>query len=161
MLEFIAAVVGVVRQLEVHRGRRGLAVDLDLQGVQGGLVGLAGQAQGQAGVDRSEAGSVGRDEALRCGEVRGQSVGGEVRSCGQGGQLALQRSDGGGVGADVRGVLRGGFQRRVLGEDEAELRSCPAEMPWSSMTGGAVTPSSSTRPVSVDGKRLMFKFYES
>ena len=30
----------VVRQLEVHRGRRGLAVDLDLQGVQDGLVGL-------------------------------------------------------------------------------------------------------------------------
>ena len=30
----------MVRQLEVNRGRRGLAVDLDLQGVQGGLVGL-------------------------------------------------------------------------------------------------------------------------
>ena len=97
----------VVRQLEVHRGRRGLAVDLDLQGVQGGLVGLGGQAQGQAGVDSGEAGSVGRDEALRCGEVRGQSVGGEVRGCGQGGHLALQRSDGCGIGADVRGVLWG------------------------------------------------------
>ena len=107
----------VVRQLEVHRGRRGLAVDLDLQGVQGGLVGLTGQAQGQTGVDSSEAGSVGRDEAFRCGEVRGQSVAGEVRS-GQGGHLALERSDGGGVRADVRGVLRGG---RVLSEDEAEL----------------------------------------
>ena len=45
----------MVRQLEVHRGRRGFAVDLDLQGVQGGLVGLGGQAQGQAGVDSSEA----------------------------------------------------------------------------------------------------------
>ena len=45
----------MVRKLEVHRGRRGLAVDLDLQGVQGGLVGLTGQAQGQAGVDSSAA----------------------------------------------------------------------------------------------------------
>ena len=35
--------------------------------------------------------------------------------------MALQRSDGGGIGADVRGVLRGGVQGRVLGEDEAEL----------------------------------------
>ena len=73
----------VVRQLEV-RGRRGFAVDLDLQGVQGGLVGLTGQAQGQTGVDRGEAGSIGRDEALRCGEVRSQSVGRQVRRCGQG-----------------------------------------------------------------------------
>ena len=30
----------VVRQLKVHGGRRAFAVDLDLQGVQGGLVGL-------------------------------------------------------------------------------------------------------------------------
>ena len=112
MLEFIAAVVG---------GRRGLAVDLDLQGVQGGLVGLAGQAQGQAGVDRGEAGSVGRDEALRCGEVAGQSVGGEVRSCGQGGHLALQRRNGCGICADVRGVLGGGFERRVGRQDGGEL----------------------------------------
>ena len=85
----------MVRQLEVHRGRRGFAVDLDLQGVQGGLVGLTGQAQGQTGVDRSEAGSVGRDEALCCGEVRSQSVGGEIRNYGQGGHLALQGRDGG------------------------------------------------------------------
>ena len=35
--------------------------------------------------------------------------------------MALQGRDGGGVGADVRGVLGGGFQGRVLGEDEAEL----------------------------------------
>ena len=69
----------MVRQLEVHRGRRGFAVDLDLQGVQGGLVSLGGQAQGQAGVDSGEAGSVGRDEAFRCGEVRGESVEGEIR----------------------------------------------------------------------------------
>ena len=111
----------VVRQLEVHRGRRGLAVDLDLQGIQGGLVGLAGQAQGQTGVCRSEAGSVGRDEALCCGEVAGQSVGGEIRRGRQGADLPLQRSDGCGVRADVRGVLGAGFQRRVLGEDKAEL----------------------------------------
>ena len=109
----------VVRQLEVHRGRRGFAVDLDLQGVQGGLVGLTGQAQGQTGVDRGEAGSVGRDEALRCGEVAGQSVGGEVRSCGH--HLALQRSDGGGIGADVRGVLGGFRERRVGRQDGGEL----------------------------------------
>ena len=111
----------MVRQLEVHRGRRGLAVDLDLQGVQGALVGLGGQAQGQTGVDSSEAGSVGRDEALRCGQVRGQSIGGEVRGCGQGADLALQRCDGGGIGADVRGVLRGGFQGRVGRQDGGQL----------------------------------------
>ena len=35
------------------------------------------------------------------------------------------------------------------------VASCPAEMPCSSMTGGSVTPSSSTRPVSVEGNRLM------
>ena len=111
----------VVRQLEVHRGRRGLAVDLDLQGVQGGLVGLTGQAQGQARVDRSEAGSVGRDEALCCGEVAGQSVGGEIRSCGQGGHLALQRRNGCGICADVRGVLGGFRERRVGRQDGGEL----------------------------------------
>ena len=111
----------VVRQLEVHRGRRGFAVDLDLQGVQGGLVGLTGQAQGQTGVDRGEAGSVGRDEALRCGEVRSQSVGRQVRRCGQGTDLPLQRSDGGGVGADVRGVLGGFRERRVGRQDGGEL----------------------------------------
>ena len=111
----------MIRQLEVHGGRRGLAVDLDLQGVQGGLVGLGGQAQGQTRVDRGEAGSVGRDEALCCGEVRGQSVGGEVRGCGQGGHLALQRRDGGRVGADVRGVLGGFRERRVGRQDGGEL----------------------------------------
>ena len=73
------------------------------------------------GVDRGEAGSVGRDEALRCGEVRSQSVGGEVRSCGQGGHLALQRRNGCGICADVRGVLGGGFERRVGRQDGGEL----------------------------------------
>ena len=110
----------MVRQLEVHRGRRGLAVDLDLQGVQGGLVGLTGQAQGQTGVDRGEAGSVGRDETLRCGEVCSQSVGGQVRSCGQGTDLPLQGRDGGGIGADVRGVL-GGFRCGVRRQYGGEL----------------------------------------
>ena len=111
----------VVRQLEVHRGRRGLAVDLDLQGVQGGLVGLTGQAQSQTGVDRGEAGSVGRDEALCCGEVAGQSVGGEIRSCGQGADLALQRRNGCGICADVRGVLGGFREGRVGRQDGGEL----------------------------------------
>ena len=111
----------MVRQLEVHRGRRGLAVDLDLQGVQGGLVGLGGQAQGQTRVDRGEAGSVGRDEALRCGEVRGQSVGGEVLWGRQGADLALQRSDGGGICTDVRSVLGGFRERRVGRQDGGQL----------------------------------------
>ena len=111
----------MIRQLEVHGGRSGLAVDLDLQGVQGGLVGLTGQAQGQTGVDRGEAGSVGRDEALRCGEVRGQSVGGEIRRGRQGADLPLQRSDGCGVGPDVGSVQGGCLEGRVLSEDEAEL----------------------------------------
>ena len=31
------------------------------------------------------------------------------------------------------------------------VASCPAEMPWSSMTGGSVTPSSRIRPVRVEG----------
>ena len=35
--------------------------------------------------------------------------------------MALQGRDGGGICADVRGVLGAGFQGRVLGEDEAEL----------------------------------------
>ena len=35
--------------------------------------------------------------------------------------MALERSDGGSVGPDVRGVLGAGFQGRVLSEDEAEL----------------------------------------
>ena len=35
--------------------------------------------------------------------------------------MALQRSDGGGICPDVRGVLGAGFQGRVLSEDEAEL----------------------------------------
>ena len=126
----------MVRQLEVHGGRRGLAVDLDLQGVQGGLVGLTGQAQGQTGVDRGAAGSVGRDEALCCGEVRGQSVGGAAALVPMSAVFCVVVSS---------GVY---WVRTRL--------SCPAEMPWSSMTGGSVTPSSSTRPVSVDGKRLMF-----
>ena len=86
---------------------------------QGGLVGLGGEAQGQAGVDGREAGSVGRDEALRRGEVAGQ--GGEVRGCGQGGHLALQGRDGCRVRADVGGVLGGGFQGRVCGEDRGQL----------------------------------------
>ena len=112
---------GMIAELQIHRSGRALAVDLDLEGFQSGLAGLGGEAQGQTRVDGREAGSVGGDEALRRGEVRGQGVGGEVRGCGQGGHLALQGRDGGRVGADVGGVLGAGFQRRVLGEDEAEL----------------------------------------
>ena len=138
----------MVAELQVHGGRRALAVDLDLEGVQGGLAGLGGEAQGQAGVDGREAGSVGRDEALRRGEVAGQGVGGEVRRCGQGGHLALQGRDGCGVGADVGGVLGACFQGVYAVRTVA---SCPAEMPWSSMTGGSVTPSSRIRPVRVEG----------
>ena len=68
---------------------------------------------------QGQAGSIGRDEALRCGEVRGQSVEGEVRGCGQGGHLALQRCDGCGIGADVRGVL-GGFRERRVGRQDGD-----------------------------------------
>ena len=112
---------GMVAELQVHGGRRALAVDLDLEGVQGRLVGLGGEAQGQAGVDGREAGSVGGDEALRRGEVAGQSVGGEVRGCGQCGHLALQGRDGCGVGADVGGVLGACLQGRVRREDRGQL----------------------------------------
>ena len=87
----------MVRQLEVHGGWRALGADFHLEGVQGGLVGLAGQAQGQAGVNGREAGSVGGDEALRCGEVRGEGVGRQIRRGRQGADLPLQRSDGCGV----------------------------------------------------------------
>ena len=38
----------MVGQLKVHGGRRALAVDFDLESVQGRLVGLGGQALGQA-----------------------------------------------------------------------------------------------------------------
>ena len=114
---------GVVGQLEVHGGRRALAVDLHLQGVQGGLVGFGGQALGQAGVDGHEAGSVGQDGALDGCEVAGQSVRGQVRSCGQGGHLALQRGDGGGVDSDGGGVCRVLCLRGVGREDRGQL-SC-------------------------------------
>ena len=111
----------MIGELKVHPSRGALAVDLDLEGVQGGLAGLGGQAQGQTGVDRGEAGSVGRDEALRRGEVAGQSVGGEVRGCGQCGHLALQGRDGCRVRADVGGVLGACLQGRVRREDRGQL----------------------------------------
>ena len=108
----------MVGELEVHRGGRALAVDFDLESVQGRLAGLGAEAHGQARVHGRQAGSVGRDGALGCGEVRRQGIGGEIgrgRDCGH---LALQRRDGGGVGADVGGVLGCGFQGRVLGQDQ-------------------------------------------
>ena len=112
---------GMIAELQIHGGRRALAVDLDLEGVQGGLAGLGGEAQGQARVDGREAGSVGGDEALRRGEVAGQSVGGEVRGCGQCGHLALQGRDGCRVRADVGGVLGACLQGRVRREDRGQL----------------------------------------
>ena len=134
---------GMVAELQIHGGRRALAVDLDLEGVQGGLAGLGGQAQGQTGVDRGEAGSVGRDEALRHGEVAGQSVGGRAATwpCRAAMAAALVPM------SAVCWVLvsRGMYAVRTVA-------NCPAEMPWSSMTGGSVTPSSRIRPVRVDGK---------
>ena len=69
---------GMVGQLKVHGGRRALAVDFDLEGVQGRLAGLGGEAHGRARVDGRQAGSVGGDGALCCGEIRGQGVGGEI-----------------------------------------------------------------------------------
>ena len=75
----------MVGQLQVHAGRRALGVDLDLEGVQGRLVGLGGEAHGQTRVHGRQAGSVGRDGALGCCEVRRQGVGGEIgrgRDCG-------------------------------------------------------------------------------
>ena len=111
----------MVGQLQVHGGRRGFAVEFRLEGVQGGLAGLGGQALGQTRVDGREAGSVGGDEALRRGEVRGQGVGGQVRGCGQGGHLALQGRDGGRVGADVGGVLGACLQGLVLRQHGGEL----------------------------------------
>ena len=58
--------------------------------------------QGEAGIDGSQA------ETLHCGEVRGEGERGQIR---RRLDLPLQRSDGCGVGADVRGVLGGGFER--------------------------------------------------
>ena len=63
----------------------------------------------------------GGDEALRRGEVAGQSVGGEVRGCGQCGHLALQGRDGCRVRADVGGVLGACLQGRVRREDCGQL----------------------------------------
>ena len=112
---------GMIAELQIHGGRRALAVDLDLEGVQGGLAGLGGEAQGQARVDGREAGSIGGDEALRRGEVAGQGVGGQVRDCGQGGHLTLQGRDGCRVRADVGGVLGACLQGRVLRQHGGEL----------------------------------------
>ena len=64
----------VIGQLQVHGGRCALSVDFDLEGVQGGLVGLGRQALSQVGVDSHEAGSIGQDGSLCCGEVCSQSV---------------------------------------------------------------------------------------
>ena len=112
---------GMVGQLKVHGGRRALAVDFDLESVQGRLVGLGGQALGQAGVHGHEAGGVGQDGALGGCEVCSQSVRGQVRSCGQGGHLALQCCDGCGVDSDGGGVLGRCLQGGVLGQGEGEL----------------------------------------
>ena len=76
---------------------------------------------GQTRVDGREAGSVGDDEALRRGEVAGQGVGGQVRGCRQGGHLAVQGRDGGGVGTYVGGVLGACLQGRVLRQHGGEL----------------------------------------
>ena len=112
---------GMVGQLQVHGSRRALAVDLDLQSIQGRLVRLAGEALGEAGVHGHQAGSVGEDGALEGGEVRRQSVGCQVRRCGQGGHLALQRRDGCSVDSDGRGVGRVFRLRGISGEDCGEL----------------------------------------
>ena len=111
----------MVRELEVHGGRRAFAVDFDLQSIHGRLVGFRSQALGQAGVDGHEAGGVGQNGALGGCEVAGQGVRGQVRSCGQGGHLALQCCDGCGVDSDggrVGGVLR---LWGICGEDRSQL----------------------------------------
>ena len=65
---------GMVGQLEVDRSGGALAVDFDLQSIQSALVGFGSQTLGQARVHGHQAGSVGQDGALCCGEVRRQSV---------------------------------------------------------------------------------------
>ena len=60
MLLFIAAVVGWLASFRSTEAGVLFAVDFDLEGVQGRLVGLGGQALGQAGVDGHEAGGIGR-----------------------------------------------------------------------------------------------------
>ena len=81
----------------------------------------ARQALGQTRVYGHEAGGVGDDGALCCGEVRRQGVGSQVGCGREGGHLALQRRDGGGVGADVGGVGRVFRLRGVRCEDGGEL----------------------------------------
>ena len=111
----------MVGQLEVHGSGSALAVDFDLEGVQGRLAGLGGEAHGQARVQGRHAGSAREDGALEGGEVRGQGVRGEIWHSRQGGELPLQRRDGGGIGADVGGVLGCGFERRVGRQDGGQL----------------------------------------
>ena len=111
----------MVGQFQVHAGGRAFGIDLDLESVQGRLVGLGGEAHGQTRVHGRQAGGVGRDGALGCCEVRRQGVGGEIGRGREGGHLALQCRDGGGVGADVGGV-GGVFRLRGVGcEDRGEL----------------------------------------
>ena len=90
-------------------------------GVQGRLVGLGGEAHGQARVHGRQTGSVGEDGALEGREVRGQGVRGEIWHSRKGGELTLQSRDGGGVGADVGGVGRVFRLRGVRREDGGEL----------------------------------------
>ena len=122
------------------------SVDFDLEGVQGGLVGLGRQALSQAGVDSHEAGSIGQDGSLCCGEVCSQSVGPELRAGRPPGPAVL------------RWRRRWCRCRRCFGSLSPggcnwvrTRESCPAEMPCNSMTGGGVCPSSRTRPVRVEG----------
>ena len=81
----------------------------------------ARQALGQTRVYGHEAGGVGDDGALCCGEVRRQGVGSQVGCGREGGHLALQRRDGGGVGADVGGVGGGCLEGRVGRQDGGQL----------------------------------------
>ena len=67
----------------------------------------------------------------------------------QGGHLALQCCDGGGVAVPMSAVFWVVVSRGVYWVRTRE--SCPAEMPCNSMTGGGVCPSSRTRPVRVEG----------
>ena len=65
----------MVGEFQVYGCWRGFAIDLHLESIKGRLICLARQALCQTRVYGHEAGGVGDDGALCCGEVRRQGVG--------------------------------------------------------------------------------------
>ena len=136
---------GMVGELQIHRSGRVLAVDLDLEGVQGGLAARPRVRLVLTAV-RPEALAAMRPSAAARSLARAKGV----RS-GAAGRAATWpcRAAIAAVLVPMSAVCWVAVSRGVYWV--RTRLSCPAEMPCNSITGGSVTPSSRTRPVRVDG----------